>query len=310
MKIIYRYSDNFSSKDQIFLSSKGISVEKGFDVFEIENTSADFQEVKNYFEDWEKNTSCRAIFSEEERSKASHLYVFANFYLGYAQPDTQKEVDDFPYPFDVYPYYKGVFEIVNTDENYGVLKGRQIGNYKLKNEPKWGKNTIGSIHYAEDSLFVPLQIYKDVFAPLGILSKSVLNYTTQKPLSDVVQLLPQGISKSPLQLSEKYIRLTEHIEKWGITKFVLRDDMTYPVFLENNNTEDFFYTQEYFGGGSFTKRGMIISQKLYQVLKKNKIKGLNYIPFNVKEEKEIAKKHQEEKRKNARPGTTWSLLDD
>ncbi|MDO4729436.1 MAG: hypothetical protein Q4B43_10600 [Bacteroidota bacterium] len=275
MKVSYRFFAELSA-----IKQAGFDLPDDSFVFVIQGDDERLDKVKQILgNEWRDYCFANMEFTEEERSSAPYLYVFANHYLGYAQPDTQKEVDDFPYPFDVYPYYKGVFEILNTDENYGVLRGRQIGNYKLKNEPKWGKNAIGSIHYADDSLFVPPQIYKDVFAPLGILSKPVIDYKTQKPLLNVVQLLPQGISKSPLQLSEKYIRLTEHIEKWGITKFVLRDDMPYPVFLENNNTEDFFYTQEYFGSGGFTERGMIISQKLYQILKKNKIKGLNYVPL-------------------------------
>lgn len=52
--------------------------------------------------------------------------------LGYAKPDDESIVDEYEYPFDLYPYYKGVFEIINTDKQFGILRGNQIGYYSLE----------------------------------------------------------------------------------------------------------------------------------------------------------------------------------
>ncbi|MCW9709918.1 hypothetical protein L5B71_03300 [Avibacterium sp. 21-586] len=66
MILKYRYSDIFLVEDKAFLTSKGITVRKGLDVFEIKNTSPFFKEIKNYFTDWEDNTLCEIIYSEKE----------------------------------------------------------------------------------------------------------------------------------------------------------------------------------------------------------------------------------------------------
>lgn len=275
MKISYRFVAEFP-----VLKRAGFEIPDDSIYFIVQGDDIRLEKVKQLLgEEWQDCCLASTQFTEKELHSASYLRIFAKHYLGYAQPDTQKEVDFFEYPFDIYPYYKGVFEIANTDEEYGLLRGRQIGSYQIKGLPKWGKNKIGSLHYAEDAFFVPTEVYQEIFEPLKISYKAVLDYKTKKELFNIVQLLPQGISKSPLNLSKNYLKSEEKIEKWNLTKYLLRGDMPHPDFLEETNTFDFFYTQEYFGSGGLTQRNTIISKKLYQILKKNAIKGLIFRPL-------------------------------
>lgn len=51
-----------------------------------------------------------------------------------------------------------------------------------------------------------------------------------------------------------------------------------PSFESNVGNYDLFVTQELFGTGGMNLREIFISQKLYQLLKSNKINGLKYYP--------------------------------
>lgn len=63
------------------------------------------------------------VFSEKDKENAEYLTIYASKILGDAKPDTENKINTFTYPFTVYPYYKDVFEIVDTDEEYGLLRG-------------------------------------------------------------------------------------------------------------------------------------------------------------------------------------------
>ncbi|PQL94661.1 hypothetical protein [Apibacter adventoris] len=103
------------------------------------------------------------VFSEKDKENAEYLTIYASKILGDAKPDTENKINTFTYPFTVYPYYKDVFEIVDTDEEYGLLRGEQIGNYSLNGEPKWGNSNIASANYIENAFFTPLETYESIF---------------------------------------------------------------------------------------------------------------------------------------------------
>jgi hypothetical protein len=282
MKIKIKVVKDFSQKEQVELEEIGIKVIIGWDDFEIDTDNSNMQYIQHILRssDWNTISQREALFSEKDRSDAPFINIYSNKMLGYAKPDgDEDEVDDFPYPFDIYPYYKGVFEVKDTDENYGLLKGTQIGSYSLNGEPNWGNKDIASANYIEDTFFVKPEIYNDIFKPLNINCLPVFNYKTSLPLKSVVQLVQQGISSSKLNISKEEAEEIIYVDKWNLKKYVLRNDIYYPSFASPPQSLDFFYTQEYFGDGGINLRNTVISQNLYKILKNNNIKGLNYYPM-------------------------------
>ena len=277
MKVKYRVGVNFNSVQVSQLRELAIYVEQGFDVFKIYIDNPNLAKIQEIIgESWNKNIIPETEFSESDREKASYLNISPTKIFGYPQP----EYTEYEYPFDIYPYLKDVFEIDKTDPEYGALKGRQIGGFRLKQEPNWGSSSIGSAHEISDFIFVKPEIYREVFQPLGIKCLPVLEYKTKKELRTVVQLVPQGIAESALDIKKEQINEIQEVESWGIKKYILFDNNYYPSFIGNPGNFDFFLTQEYFGSGGMTDREVIISQKLYQLLKKHKIKGLYCSPMN------------------------------
>ncbi|MFD2288250.1 hypothetical protein GJU39_22155 [Pedobacter petrophilus] len=276
MKIRYKFLKNFNSEQVKKLRNYDINVETGFDVFFIDQDDPNLDVIKDILNIVSnENIIYDTVFSEIDRSKASYLMVYPSKMLGYPQP----EEEDFEFPFDIYPYLKGVFEIEKTDTLYGLLKGRQINNFNFKKEPNWGSSSIGSGFWIEDFLFTKPETFEKFFEPLGIKSMPVLEYKTKKELKTVVQLVSQGTATANLDIKDYQIDQIQQVESWGIKKYTLLDKGFYPSFIGNPGTLDLFSTKEYFGSGGVTENQIIISQKLYQLLKKNNVKGLSYKPM-------------------------------
>lgn len=280
MRIRFRVVKYFNKLEQDSLARLGINVAEGWDSFEIEENNQNFEPIKNMLhQDWDNVAQKKAYFSEKDRSLAPYLNIYANKMLGYAKPDDESIVDEYDYPFDLYPYYKGVFEIINTDKQFGILRGNQIGYYSLEDEPNWRGNEIASANNIEDAFFVKPEIFEKIFRPLNIKSLPVINYKTQTKLENVVQIVQQGISQSHLMINKTQIKEKTQFKNWEIDKYVLSGDSYYPSFDSSPGEFDFFYTHEYFGTGGLTERNTIISKKLYHILKINHIKGLNFYPM-------------------------------
>src|SRR5574344_242161 len=287
MKISYRFFDNFSNEEVTELATLGIKVNEGCDSFILYEDNAIFEKIKHFFEDRGKS-DCISIdgtdFTEKERESAAYLMIGASKILGYPQPeDTYEEVEEdgepeYPYPFDIYPYFRGVYEVSGTSHDYGMLRGKQIGSFALNGEPHWGKSSIGSVFDASDVFLTTPEVYRQIFEPLGIECKQVLGYGNRKPLGTVVQLLPQGISKSRLMVKEDQISEKTFVKEWNMTKYIFNGKGFAPAFETTPGNFDFFASQEYFGSGGVNEKELFISQRLYQLLKKNKIKGLCYYP--------------------------------
>lgn len=261
MKIVYRFVEDFKSRDVAFLATIGIKVKEGFDLILIDEHSPQLEALKKHFKkSWNDNAKPEMLFEKQELKSAPFLHIYAEKYVGYAED-------------------QDVFTVAATDPDYGILRGEQTGLFKMKGEPKWGKFKIAALHFAEDIFFTDPATYESIFKPLNIASKPVLDQKTNTPLKTVVQLVQQGISGSRLIITDPYIDELEKVDSWQLTKYIRRADRPFPLFEKSPGQDHFFYTQEYFGSGAHTQRGTIITTRLYQLLSDNKITGLNYEPL-------------------------------
>ncbi|KDE64819.1 hypothetical protein [Fusobacterium necrophorum] len=280
MKVSYRFFAKLSE-----MRKAGFDLPDNSQYFIVQGDDIRLDKLKKLLGDeWRNYCIVNTEFTEKERHSAPYLSIRASKILGYAQPeDTYEEVNEeclpeYPYPFDVYPCFKDVYEVAATSSNYGMLRGEQIGDFKLTGEPKWGKACIGSIFDAADIFFTTPDIYEKIFKPLGIECRQVLAYGNQKPLKTVVQLVSQGIAESKLILEESLITEKYLIKEWNMTKYMLSGESFAPAFETHPGNFDFFVSQEYFGSGGINENEIFVSQRLYQLLKENKVKGVNYYP--------------------------------
>jgi hypothetical protein len=314
MRVSHRFFGNFNRKEVADLQQIGIKVEEGCNAFVLYEDDARFESVKQYFgDDWESHVTVTSTdFTEKEKSNSPYLGVWATKRLGYPQPEDWHDEDDAdegeqeepPHPFESCPYLYNVFEIDQASE-YGVLRGKQTGYLSILGEPKWGKSSIGALFWLEDILFTTSEVYRRVFEPLGIECRTVLGYGNQKPLTTVVQLVPQGVSKSKLLLKDENLGDKLYIPEWGIERYLLNGKGFYPSFEVDPGDYDFFVSREQFGSAGMNFKENFISQKLYQLLKKNNVKGLEYYPQEI----EISN-DKDDKRETFRAKSRSSLIID
>jgi hypothetical protein len=295
MRVKYRFFDYFSEKDAARLEKIGVKVDGGrepvlggnkSDAFVLRDDDERFEAVKAFFgRNWRKNVSfIEPDFTETERLSSPWLGVRATKMLGYPQPedwyddDLDEDISPPDLAYDRHAYLWNVFEVAASSE-CGVLKGRQTGFLSIAGEPKWGRSSIGALHWLEDILFVTAELYGEVFEPLGIECRKVLGYGNGKPLETVVQLVPQGIAESKLILNETNVRIRDHVPEWDLERYRLADACFFPSFESDPGGYYFFETQELFGAGSGqTYRENVISLKLYRLLKEHGVKGMDYYP--------------------------------
>ena len=280
MRVNYRFFKQLPE-----LRKLGFDIPEGSAAFVVYEDDERFETLKSVLgANWLENVIFTDTdFSEKEKCNSLYLSVYAIKMLGYPQPEDWYDDDDdedleAPYPYEKNAYLHNVFEIDKASEMYGVLRGKQTGYISIQGEPKWGKSSIGALHWLEDILFTTAEMYQKVFEPLGIACKHVLGYGNQKPLTTVVQLLPQGVSKSRLLLDNETLDNKEYIQEWGLERYCLGGKGFYPSFETNPGNYDFFVSQELFGTGGANFKELFISQKLYQLLKMNKVRGLSYYP--------------------------------
>lgn len=283
MRVSYRFFKNFDKSEVIEFKKYGIKINEGCDAFEIYEDDPLFEEIKNKLGDnWMDYASADTDFSEKERSSSDYLYIEARKMLGYPQPEDCDERKKEPaFPFNIYPYLEGVFRVKNTSPEYGMLRGEQIGSFSLPREPKC-ESAIGSIFWCEDIFFVSKDVYRSIFEPIGVKCLPVLAYPKpSRPFENLVQLLPQGISKSRLDIKSSQLDFTVYVKEWQVQKYILNRKGFFPSFVSDPGPYDFFVSQEYFGDGAGDLKNVIISQRLYQILKTYKIKGVKYYPMQA-----------------------------
>lgn len=264
------------------MENLGITVKEGCDAYVAYRGTNEFETLKAFFgKNWRDDVTIDTDFTESERAESAFLSIGAAKMLGYPQPEDydEDEGEEEPeYPFDIYPYYENVFEVAGTSPDYGMLRGKQIGNFSFLGEPRWGKSGIGSIFWSGDNFFVTPEAYHAIFEPLTIASRPVLKYKTKQPLKTVLQIIPQGAAKAKLIIPEELVEETSIIPEWNMTKCILKRQGYYPSFETNPGDYDFFESKEYFGPGGVTEKELFISQRLYQQMKAHNIKGLKYYP--------------------------------
>lgn len=115
-------------------------------------------------------------YSPLEIAAAQWLYVRADWYHGYPEPD----MGHFGYRSTTYDPERWCPEC-----NCGK---HQRAPFQMKAEPKWGKKGLLMLHWVYDEIFVRPEVYRDIFAPFGVLCRPVLD-TKKRELRSVVQLV-------------------------------------------------------------------------------------------------------------------------
>jgi len=233
----------------------------GFDILE---SDPHWENMKS-LADMERRTSYSyKVFSKKELQEAPWLRVRSKWEFAYPQPERKDG------------YREGVFASGYCMDCSSV---HQIGSFRVKKAPKWGRRNFAMLYWVGDELFVNGRV-KEVFLEEGITGIDYLplmNKRGDETLPDVHQLLFTTILENGLVINEG-IKKISTCTYCGAEKYLAsqRNMLTYRKEAFEN-APDFAKSREVFGAGHYAAHQMFISQRVYQILSKHKLlQGLEF----------------------------------
>ncbi len=265
MKIFHRVGINPDEQDVVDFAKAGIRLKAGYSVFEIEESDARWPKLKKLMDAKNKTTLTSTRFSMAEIDSATWLELQPTWHYGYPLPD-----DDFGFLSLTYD---------SNAVNY-CLKCRmgkiQNSPFRIKGEPKWGRNHILQLNWVFDEYFVRNDVYDSVFKPLGIGCLPVLKYKSENELQTIVQLQIAKTADSNLKIegySYEVCSVCNRKRYLPITRGY------FPTFSNLQKETYIMKSREEFGSGARSSHAVIVSNKLYRVIVENKLKGVSFYPL-------------------------------
>lgn len=262
MKILHRITITADSTIQGNLRRLGIEVEQGFATFEIDESNISWPELEPKLSVWQAVDVVTTTFTAGELKKAPSLRMAPSWHHGYPQPE-----NDFGFLAETY-------DLTDYCAECGVGK-HQIAPFRMKGEPKWGKRHILQLNWVFDEFFVLPEVWERAFQPFGIGCRPVVDFRSGQNLQTVVQIDNTAIATSKLRIAEN--QPAEACTSCDRRKYLPISKGPFPSFVEEP-TEPMLKTQEYFGSGASAWRAVIVSSALFQVVKEQKLNGVDFIP--------------------------------
>jgi len=201
----------------------------------------------------------------------------------------------YPQPEDEHGYLRATFNLDNYCSNCGI--GRiQNAPFRLRTTPKQPNNQFWGLHWIHDAVFVRSQAKRilEMEHVRGIsFSKPVLNKKGEE-VEDLWQMhiqteLSQGIDDHNLSKEIcEYMEDKKSIEA-GPPKLIHycgRVKNNFPrrgaiTFSQSSfqNMPDIVRSNEWFGSGGMAMQLPIVSKRIKQLVEKNKLKGLAFVPI-------------------------------
>ena len=265
MKVIHRISVPSEKEYLDSLNSLGITSETSdtlpFAIFEIEETHPKWLVVEQYAKAWRAVHSVRAEFTADEFNSAQRFQVVPNWHWSYPQPENG------------FQYINETYDLKDYCKACGLGK-TQKAPFRLKGEPKWGKQHILQLNWVYDEYFVPPDTWKTVFSPLGIGATSVLRHREGSKLKSIVQLIIPKATAFSLQTEGCAHDVCSYCRR---LKYLPITGRFFPQFIQDPDLP-ICKTEENFGSGASAFNAVIVSRVVYESFLIHRLKGASFIP--------------------------------
>jgi len=258
MKIKHHISKNWSENQIKIMNELGVFPKKGFTSIQIDDDL--YLKLKPHLSLWNIQSIAYPEFTKKELKDSLLSAKNSGYEHGYPMPSMD------------FGYLKLTYDLSDYCSKCGIGK-KQKDSFYLKNIPPKGKKKIFSIGWIHDELFVEKDIYNEIFEPIGIKKRDVLNYKNKTVFNEIVQLIIPQTNES-LKIKNNPIEKCTDCNKW---KYTPMPSGFYPKYKNEKN--QIFKSKEYFGSGASAFNRIFISKKLRDKLVGMKIeKEKWYIP--------------------------------
>jgi hypothetical protein len=262
MQIIHRISQHVDAAKQLQLHCLGIDVECGLAAFEVKESARSWPALARLIAKWDSLDIVRTEFESDELQGANYLVTRAAWHYGYPQPDA-----DFGYLRHTY----------NLD-NYCSACGTGYvlaDSFLMRREPKWGAKHILQLNWVFDEFFTTPSVWRSAFAPFGIGCLPVRSSANGADLQTVVQLDLHNVSQVSLRMDP-----AATFEDCAVCRRRKYEPHVRGYFppLVDPAAAPVMKSVEYFGSGGSASNAIVISQALYQAIRRNKLRGVRFVP--------------------------------
>jgi hypothetical protein len=271
MNISYEYDDSIQSI-----------------VLEINENDAKWLKVKEIISKYDLFYTTHTSFSQKEIDEAEWLILFTTGHFGYPQPEDS--------------YFETTYNLSDYCKRCG-MGAIQNNPFHLKTEPKHKRSHFLQLNWIFDEFFIQPEV-KTVFEKNNISGVEYIHpvfHKSNEPIYSIFQLKVNAtLSKGLVTKSLNTVTCIENNEEshiklnFGESSFsseypyCKRIKYHYPQrdmikLLKNNfkNDADIIKSHEYFGSGCSAHKLVIISQKVYEIIKVNNWRGISVKPIKL-----------------------------
>lgn len=197
----------------------------------------------------------------------------------------------YPQPDDDFGYLKATFNLDNYCHLCGIGK-IQNSPYRLKTLPKQPNNQFWGLHWDFDAIFVRQEtkniLEKENINGIGFSNPVI--HKTNTPIEGFYQLHIDTVLSSGFDNyntnritckvnNEENLNTDKTLQCCGQVKF--HHPMIGGYLFDKgifDKSFNIFQSNEYFGSGGSANRLQIVSKRVKEIVDKNKLKGLSFIP--------------------------------
>ncbi len=258
MKIMYHIANDWTDYQLKRLNQEGHNPKSGYTAYQIEES--EYLRLKDFFDSWSITGIKYPLFTKKELKESLLSAKSGGHNHGYPMPDMNGG------------YLELTYDLSDYSKNSGIGK-KQKNAFRLKNVPKAGKKRMFGVGWIFDEYFVDIELYNEVFRPLGIKSRPILKYKKDIPFDTHVQLVLEETEET-LDLKDNPIETCQETGRW---KYQPMPQGFYPRY--KNIIAPIFKSKEWFGSGAEAHKRIFITQELREKLIEMKIeKPQWYIP--------------------------------
>jgi len=182
MKIQHRVSLNAKPRVRAELERLGVGVEgdeampSGMVTFVVDEAAPSWPRVAELVSELDGLDLVSTKFTKKEIEQAAWVQLEPSWHHGYPQPDDGNS-----------GYLTATYDLSDYCGTCGT-GAVQKAPFQMKGEPKWGSRNVLQLNWVFGEYFVTPQVWSDVFKPLGVENREVLDVKGRE-LKTVVQLV-------------------------------------------------------------------------------------------------------------------------
>jgi hypothetical protein len=259
MQIVHRVSFNSSPDIKRELVRLGHVVPDGGLVsVDVDEADVNWPDVEKWIARRNPVDIVSTRFMPAEKAAALWVELVPSWHRGYPQPEEN------------FAFLGATYDLSGHCNVCGV-GAKQNAPFRMRKEPRWGRNDVLQLNWVFDEFFVTPRAYRAVFEPFGVACRPVLDRKGQT-LETVVQLA----ITDHVEIEKHSLRPTA-CEACGRTKFLPHTRGPFPA-LTGTPSAPIARTVEEFGSGSHACRRIVASAPVAAALTSMSIRGLELRP--------------------------------